>query len=46
MTSQSPLARSGIPIVALKSAFSRPFLKANLGDKSDNFLENFNFTSG
>ena len=34
MTSQSPLARSGIPFVAVKSTFSSPFWRANLGDKN------------
>ena len=34
MTSQSPLARSGIPDVAVKSTFSSPFWRANLGDKN------------
>ena len=33
MTSQSPLARSGIPIVAVKSTFSSPFWRPNLGNK-------------
>ena len=34
MTEQSPLACSGIPIVAVKSTFSSPFLEEKLGDKN------------
>ena len=34
VTSQSPLARSGILIIAVKSNFVSPFWRANLGDKN------------